>query len=166
MNLVVVHSMVNVTSIALYINDTFNTELLDNAKPLFTTRIFFNLTSSRVSLLNNGKWRVSITSNNDPFTELNGTLAVSTQFVVKPTETTIVPITWKTWVTLALIVVMLVVLATDYFEAWFVIFLTCLILHLFGILSLHELEEAFSQERKLKLLIFSDDYSSFLDYLC
>lgn len=149
LNMVIVHSMTNVTSISLFINDTLTTNLLDPNKPLFCKREFFNLSSNYVDLLNKGKWKVVISSGNDPITDLFGTLTVSTQFIPQPNETAIVPITWRTWFSLGLVLLMLVVLAFDYFESWFVIFFTCLIFHFFGILSLKELEDSFSQERKI-----------------
>lgn len=123
----------------------------------------FNISKFEEIQLIARNWTVYVASP----TWLNGEISGKLSLAVPPPENILPEITWKTWLTLSLIIVMLIVLAFDYFEPWFIIFLNCMIMHIFGILSIHEMQESFSQERNpVKSSLYSDVDCHFSHHLC
>jgi di/tricarboxylate transporter len=141
----ILFSMVNATNTSTTITRSI-WNVATNPTPLDSHR--FNISKAEETQLKAQGWTIIVTTPTHPTGEISGQLALA----IQPVEVPTVPITWWTWLTLSIIVVMLIVLGTDYFEPWFVIFLSCLVIHLFGILSLSDMESAFSQEAMLTVI--------------
>lgn len=149
----IVHSILNVTDIILSKNQT-EISILNSTTPLFTV-LNFNINNTDIRNLEDGLWLIYIKSVSYPLGEVKGKLIESTTYVLPPTASTLVLITWKTWVNLTILLIMMISLVFEFLESFGLIFATVILLNLFGILSMDQVKQGFANEAMLTVAVLN-----------